>query len=514
MAMLIGRERPAAVLRGEVERALASHGALVLVTGEAGIGKSALVASAAQEAVRGGARLLTGACWEGEGAPGYWPWVQVVRQLAPGATPQSLAGAEAEAFQLYDAVTALLVDASREQPVVVVLEDLHWADTASLRLLEFVVRHAWFERLLVIGTYRDAEVDGPLSLPLEAKATTLTLAGLDLGGVERLVALTTGVAPEAGLVAEIHQRTGGNPFFVEQTARLWQGGSPLATIPPGVGAAIRRRLSRLAGGVLDTLRMAAVLGREFTEESLVRALTHASSPVAGARRGSAVPGPGPAHGDGVTATAHAAAGGAAPELARTRPDDLMGARPRPDDLTGARPLSDGGSPPARRAVPPRSLPASSARRSTRPSRPSSSSRAAPDTTRSCTTWCARPSTPSSASRAGPPCTRPPWRRSTPRCPPSAPTTPTWPPCPARPICSWPRPATPRGGWRTRRRRATSAAPWISRRPPACAGGPPSGSTWAWRGTGQATPPRECAAWKRPSRSPTTSTTPTCWPSRP
>ncbi|GAA4937678.1 tetratricopeptide (TPR) repeat protein [Nonomuraea thailandensis] len=351
MAMLIGRERPAAVLRGEVERALASHGALVLVTGEAGIGKSALVASAAQEAVRGGARLLTGACWEGEGAPGYWPWVQVVRQLAPGATPQSLAGAEAEAFQLYDAVTALLVDASREQPVVVVLEDLHWADTASLRLLEFVVRHAWFERLLVIGTYRDAEVDGPLSLPLEAKATTLTLAGLDLGGVERLVALTTGVAPEAGLVAEIHQRTGGNPFFVEQTARLWQGGSPLATIPPGVGAAIRRRLSRLAGGVLDTLRMAAVLGREFTEESLVRALTHASSPVAGARRGSAVPGPGPAHGDGVTATAHAAAGGAAPELARTRPDDLMGARPRPDDLTGARPLSDGGSPPARRGGP-------------------------------------------------------------------------------------------------------------------------------------------------------------------
>ncbi|MFD0475795.1 AAA family ATPase [Nonomuraea thailandensis] len=118
--------------------------------------------------------------------------MQVVRQLAPGATPQSLAGAEAEAFQLYDAVTALLVDASREQPVVVVLEDLHWADTASLRLLEFVVRHAWFERLLVIGTYRDAEVDGPLSLPLEAKATTLTLAGLDLGGVERLVALTTG----------------------------------------------------------------------------------------------------------------------------------------------------------------------------------------------------------------------------------------------------------------------------------------------------------------------------------
>ncbi|MGW3353050.1 AAA family ATPase [Nonomuraea rubra] len=316
MAMLIGRERPAAILRGAVERALSSHGALVLVTGEAGIGKSTLVADAAQEAVRGGARLLTGACWEGEGAPGYWPWVQVVRQLAPGATPQSLAGADGEAFQLYDAVTGLLVDASREQPVVVVLEDLHWADAASLRLLEFVVRHAWFERLLVIGTYRDAEVDGPLNPSLEARATIVTLAGLDLEGVERLVARTTGVVPDTELVADIHQRTGGNPFYVEQTARLWQGGSPLATIPPGVGAAIRRRLSRLPGGVLDVLRTAAVLGREFTEDCLVTALTHASSPQ-----------PGIQHDDAATPTPHAPASGATPGLAAPRPGDLTAARP-------------------------------------------------------------------------------------------------------------------------------------------------------------------------------------------
>ncbi|MEV0616319.1 AAA family ATPase [Nonomuraea sp. NPDC050404] len=272
MAMLIGRERPAAILRGEVERALVSHGALVLVTGEAGIGKSTLVATAAEEAVREGARLLSAACWEGEGAPGYWPWVQVVRQLSPGATPQSLAGADGEAFELYDAVTGLLVDASRERPVVVLLEDLHWADAASLRLLEFVVRHAWFERLLVIGTYRDAEVDGPLSLPLEAKATTLTLTGLDRTDVGRLVARTTGMTPGDDLIAEIHQRTGGNPFFVEQTARLWQGGSPLATIPPGVGAAVRRRLTRLSDEVLNVLRMAAVLGREFTQDSLSTSL--------------------------------------------------------------------------------------------------------------------------------------------------------------------------------------------------------------------------------------------------
>lgn len=287
MAMLIGRDRPAAVLRGEVERALAGRGSLVLVTGEAGVGKSTLVASAAEEAVRGGARLVGGACWEGEGAPGYWPWVQVVRQLAPGATPQSLAGADAQAFQLYDAVTALLADASRERPVVVVLEDLHWADAASLRLLEFVVQHAWFERLLMIGTYRDAEVDGPLSLPLEAKATTLALTGLDREAVGRLVARTTGLEPDADLVTEIHRRTGGNPFFVEQTARLWQGGSPLATIPPGVEAAVRRRLSRLPGEVLDVLRTAAVLGREFTGEDLSTALAAHGTTARAADPGSA-----------------------------------------------------------------------------------------------------------------------------------------------------------------------------------------------------------------------------------
>ncbi|MGW0199795.1 AAA family ATPase, partial [Nonomuraea sp. NPDC003201] len=225
--------------------------------------------------VRAGARLLGGACWEGEGAPGYWPWVQVVRRLTPGATLQSpfLGLAGSDGFELFDAVTGLLVDASRERPVVIVLEDLHWADAASLRLLEFVVRHAWFERLLVIGTYRDAEVDGPLSLPLEAKATVLTLTGLDREEVGRLVAHTTGVDPGEELVTEIHRRTGGNPFFVEQTARLWQGGTPLATIPPGVGAAVRRRLSRLPEGVLEVLRMAAVLGRDFTEPTLHIALT-------------------------------------------------------------------------------------------------------------------------------------------------------------------------------------------------------------------------------------------------
>jgi predicted ATPase len=178
---IIGREHPAGLLRAEIGRAVDSHGGLVLVTGEAGIGKTTLVTDAAEEARRRGALVLSGSCWESDSAPGYWPWVQVVRGLRRAAAPEEWAAAEAaggvglavllgeapagtadggsahdaaraEAFQLYDAVTTALVSVSQRRPVVVVLDDLHWADSASLRLLEFAAQHTWFERLLLVGT--------------------------------------------------------------------------------------------------------------------------------------------------------------------------------------------------------------------------------------------------------------------------------------------------------------------------------------------------------------------------
>jgi predicted ATPase len=172
-AQIIGREHPAGVLRAELGRAVDSHGGLVLVTGEAGIGKTALVTLAAEEARGRGALVLSGACWDSGSAPGYWPWTQVARALRRAATPEEWASAGAavgallgeavsehgEPFELFDAVTTALVSVSQRTPVVVVLDDLHWADAASLRLLEFVAQHTWFERLLLIGTYRDVEVD-------------------------------------------------------------------------------------------------------------------------------------------------------------------------------------------------------------------------------------------------------------------------------------------------------------------------------------------------------------------
>lgn len=290
---LIGRDHPAGILRAEIGRAVDSHGGLVLVTGEAGIGKTTLVTGAAEDAKRFGALVLSGSCWDSDSAPGYWPWVQVIRALRRGATPQERAAAEeaagnslavllgesqveeaADGFQLYDAVTTALVSVSHSRPVVVVLDDLHWADTASVKLLEFAAQHTWFERLLLIGTYRDVEVEAaehplrPLIVPLLAKATTVTLTGLARDDVGALMARTVGREPEGDLVAEVHRRTGGNPFFVEQTARLWHSGGSITAIAPGVRDALRRRLSLLPEPVVRLLTVAAVLGREFHRQVL------------------------------------------------------------------------------------------------------------------------------------------------------------------------------------------------------------------------------------------------------
>ncbi|MFB4317595.1 AAA family ATPase [Actinomadura sp. 21ATH] len=285
---LIGRNAPLGMLRSRIERAVTSHGGLVLVTGEAGIGKTSLVCGAAAEAARRGMRVLRGACWDSDVAPGLWPWTQALRALRRLSTGDEWARAAAEAgevlpvlfgegperaaaggFRVFDAVTGVLVAASRDRPALVVLEDLHWADAASLGLLEFAAQHAWFERLLLVATYRDVEVQRPSHplggalRPLAMRAATVRLGGLAPEGVAELMARAAGRRPPERLAQEVHRRTGGNPFFVEETARLWSAGQPVTRISPGVRAALRRRIALLSEPAAGLLAAAAVLGRRF-----------------------------------------------------------------------------------------------------------------------------------------------------------------------------------------------------------------------------------------------------------
>jgi predicted ATPase len=163
----VGRAQELEELEASLDEAAAWHGRVVLVTGEPGIGKTRLLQELVGAAAGRGWEVLTGRCWEGGGAPAYWPWIQVVR--AAGGELERLAAAtsarpgsssvdpESVRFALFDAVARFLADAAREQPLVIVLEDLHAADEPSLLLLRFLADTVAERPVLVLGSYREDE---------------------------------------------------------------------------------------------------------------------------------------------------------------------------------------------------------------------------------------------------------------------------------------------------------------------------------------------------------------------
>lgn len=304
----VGRQHERAVLRSALDAALGGRGRLVVLAGEPGVGKTRLADELAAEASVRGAVVAWGHCWEGGGAPAYWPWIQILRRCLGEATPlpsaeipesspllpllrrEGVAGPAGdetdvravdppdERFRVFDATTSLLATLSRARPLVLIVDDAHAADAASLDLLRFLARDLRGMAVLVIATLRDLEVRSQPALSaavadLGREGGTLTLGGLSDEDVGRLVEASLGEAPEHATVEMLHQATEGNPFFLTEILRLRAAGGDAVdgrpgrlgalAIPDSVRAAIRQRLASLSGATREILAVAAVLGREF-----------------------------------------------------------------------------------------------------------------------------------------------------------------------------------------------------------------------------------------------------------
>ena len=310
-SVFVGREREMAELRTGLEDARAGHGRLFFLTGEPGIGKTRVADELASYAAKNRAKVAWGRCWEGGGAPAYWPWVQVLRaclskinreqldELAgPGARDiaqivpevkqwlqpaENLSvlpalGAEQARFRLFESVSTLLRNYARTEPLMLVLDDLHDADQPSLLMLQFVARELMTARILIVGTYREVEVRRSPALAQVLGAVLregrqIQLSGLAEDEIARLVRANAGLAPSERLVATLRQATAGNPLFVEGVVRLIvaEGKTEVLTrpytaslgLPDGVREAIRRRLESLSEDARSTLVTAATIGNEF-----------------------------------------------------------------------------------------------------------------------------------------------------------------------------------------------------------------------------------------------------------
>ena len=292
--VFVGRQREMGELKSALEDALSGRGRLVTLVGEPGMGKTRTAQELATYAGLRSAQVLWGRCYEEQGMPPYWPWVQAIRsyvrehepeqlrsEMGAGAAdiaevvsnvkgrlpdlppPPQLDSPEQARFRLFDSITAFLKSASQKQPLVLVLDDLHWADQPSLLLLQFLVRELANIRLLLMGTYRDVELN--LQHPLAETLGELTrerlfqrvlLRGLSQQDVGRFIEVAAGVNPPSGLAEAVHTQTEGNPLFVTEVVRLLVQEGELTQesgtrdswtvrIPEGVREVIGRRLNRV-----------------------------------------------------------------------------------------------------------------------------------------------------------------------------------------------------------------------------------------------------------------------------
>ncbi len=307
----IGRAREVAELEAALDDAISGRGAICLVAGEPGIGKTRLADEIGARAVPAGVRVLRGRCWEGGGSPANWPWIQALRSLATATDPATLRsqlGADAPyvsqllpeireleepglpapsvpleperaRFYLFAAVTSFLRRASKSETVLFLLDDFHAADLSSLRLLQFLARELRDSRILLVVTYRDAEAKaratvGEILAEISREGRTIHLQGLSKPEVAHLIETTAEAVPSADLVTKVHQATGGNPFFIEGVVRVAlaehepsRGKQEIVAgnlkIPEEVKESVRQRLGLLSEDARWLLTVAALIGKVF-----------------------------------------------------------------------------------------------------------------------------------------------------------------------------------------------------------------------------------------------------------
>lgn len=308
----VGRQTELRLLAEALDAARVGRGQLVALVGEAGIGKSRLVEEIVRRIDLPPDRVLSARCPEHAGAPSYWPWSRALAAYAtargldefrrelgsdaallapilPAAVQEAGSGARAvepaqpdARFLLLDAFVRLLRRIAASVPLVLVLEDVHWADEASLALLEFVAREARDTRLLVLVTYRERDRPRPPRSFTDAvrHGRRIAIRGLDRDAVTALVAQAASGVPSSALVDRLLRLTGGNPFFVSEVVRALAldgrlnaavgDDAPLA-LPETVRGSIQRHLDPLSVEDRTLLELAAVAGDEFSVGALAAA---------------------------------------------------------------------------------------------------------------------------------------------------------------------------------------------------------------------------------------------------
>ncbi|HKR98952.1 MAG TPA: AAA family ATPase [Candidatus Dormibacteraeota bacterium] len=265
----IGRARELAAVTALLDEALQGRGRLLLVSGEAGIGKSRLLRELQLRSEERGAPVAWGRSLEAGGAPPYWPWIKMLQQLGT-----TLPAGE-ERFAVFDAVARILRERAAGAGLVLLLDDIHWADPSSLRLLEQVAQGWESTRGLLVASHRSTPLKrgDPLRRCLAALSRLDTTVRIDLTGlnVEETAAhlATVGGRTLSGdVVVTLHRRTGGNPFFLSEFGRLLRADrkqprlDTARDVPGSVSDVIAERVSLLSPGCQEVLDVAAVVGAQ------------------------------------------------------------------------------------------------------------------------------------------------------------------------------------------------------------------------------------------------------------